>query len=143
MNVFMRRLCDVRTLLVSSVVLLSILAGQADAQQPVSRLRVYLDCQDCFQNYLRDEIDWVDYVRQREDADVHLLSSSATTGAGGREVVLRFVGVGRFEGTDRELRAISEVAEPEDLRRERVLQTVTVGLLGYLVQQGLPANIDV
>ena len=68
-------------------------------------------------------------------------TNSETTASGGREVVLRFVGVGRFEGVDRELRAVSEVAEPENLRRERVLQTVIVGLLGYLAQDGLPAGL--
>ena len=139
----MRGLCAARVAFIFLLATLSILAGEVAAQQPVTRLRVYLDCQDCFQNYLREEIDWVDYVRQREDADVHLLSTSSPTGAGGREVVLRFVGVGRFVGRDRELRAVSEVAEPEDLRRERVLQTVIVALLGYLAEQGLPANLDV
>ena len=73
------------------------------------RLRVYLDCFDCFQQYLRDEIDWVDFVRQPQDADVHLLSSSSDTGGGGEETILRFVGNGRFEGVDQDLRLVSVV----------------------------------
>jgi hypothetical protein len=44
-------------------------------------LRVFLDCSDCFAEYLRTEIRWVDFVRQREEADVHLLSRSSTTPA--------------------------------------------------------------
>ena len=108
-----------------------------------ARLRVFLDCGDCFQEYLRDEIEWVDFVRQREDADVHLLSSSNETGGGGREVLLRFVGVNRFQGVNHEHRALSVVADPEETRRRRVLQAVTVGLLDYLSHAGLPADLSV
>ena len=75
-------------------------AAEALAQPPPAppsqavRLRVYLDCGNtCFEEYLRDEIRFVDFVRQPQDADVHLLASSRETGGGGREVVLRFTAV--------------------------------------------------
>jgi hypothetical protein len=115
----------------------------APAQNPSQRLRVYLDCRDCFDDYLRDEIDWVDFVRQPQDADVHLLSSSQGTGGGGRETVLRFVGAGRFDGVDMELKALSLTGDTENVRRETILRTVGVGLLGYLARLGLPAGLDV
>lgn len=102
------------------------------------RLRVYLDCEQCFSDYLRGEIDWVDFVRQAQDADVHLLGSSRETGSGGREYVLRFVGVGRFQGNDKDLRAVSMTGDPEDIRRGGVLDAVTVGLLSYMAIDGLP-----
>lgn len=112
-------------------------AAQAPASAP-RRLRVYLDCEQCFSDYLRGEIDWVDFVRQPQDADVHLLASSRETGSGGREYVLRFVGGGRFQGNDKDLRAVSMTGDPEDLRRGGVLDAVTVGLLSYMAVDGLP-----
>jgi len=112
-------------------------AAQAASGAP-RRLRVYLDCQECFSEYLRSEINWVDFVRQPQDADVHLLASSRETGGGGREYALRFVGVGRFQGTDKDLRAVSMTGDPEDIRRTTVLDTVTVGLLAYMAIDGLP-----
>ena len=90
------------------------------SQDAAPRLRVFLDC-DCFEDYLRDQITWVDYVRQAQDADVHLLSTDRETGGGGRELVLRFVGRGRFADVSQDLRVVSQVAEPESLRREQVL----------------------
>jgi len=119
-------------------------AQEPSAPPPGSspRLRVYLDCSDCFDDYLRDEIDWVDFVRRPQDADVHLLSSDAGTASGGRELVLRFVGAGRFGGVNRELKAVSLVNEAESIRRDGVLRTVVVGLLGYLAQNGLPSGLD-
>jgi hypothetical protein len=122
---------------------LAVFAQESPVEQAASsRLRVYLDCSNCFDDYLRDEIDWVDFVRQPQDADVHLLSSDADTGSGGRELVLRFVGAGRLQGMDRELRVVSLVNEAESVRRESVLRTVIVGLLGYLAQDGLPSGLD-
>jgi hypothetical protein len=115
-------------------------AGQSTGR----RLRVYLDCDDdCFATFLRDEIAWVDFVRQPQDADVHVLASSNETGGGGREVVIRFVGGGRFSGVDEEYRALSLPAEPENTRRANVLRTVEVGLLNYLAREGLPAGLTV
>lgn len=115
-------------------------AGQSPAD--ARRLRVYLDCGDCFSEYLRDQIKWVDFVRQPQDAEVVLLSSSRETGGGGREYLLRFVGAGRFQGTNKELRAVSVTGDPEDVRRGGVLDAVTVGLLGYMAQDGLPQGFD-
>jgi hypothetical protein len=134
-------------LLIRALLSLSLVPPAAFAQSTAARsgqpLRVYLDCQDCFGEYLRTEIRWVDFVRQREEADVHLLSSSNETGGGGREVVLRFVGVNRFQGVDQELRAISLPGDTEDMRRRGILRAVSVGLLNYAAREGLPADINV
>lgn len=118
-------------------------AGQAAASGDVRRLRVYLDCFQCFADYLRDQINWVDFVRQPQDADVVLLSSTRGTGGGGTEYLLRFVGSGRFKGTDKELRAVSMTGDPEDVRRGGVLDAVMVGLLSYMAMDGLPEGFDV
>lgn len=113
-----------------------------DGDQMSSRLRVFLDC-NCFDDFLRDEIRWVDFVRQAQDADVHLLSSERKTGGGGRELVLRFVGQNRFDGVTTELRVTSEIAAPESEQRAQVLRTVAVGLLNYAARDGLPSGLDV
>jgi hypothetical protein len=127
----------------------AVVLAQAPAPAPpvappsAERLRVFLDCQDCFPEYLREEIRWANFVRDAADANVHILGQTQETGGGGREHVLRFVGAGNFQGVDRELRAITLAAETEDVRRRAVLRTVTIGLLGYLAQEGVPEGLDV
>jgi hypothetical protein len=106
------------------------------------RLRVFLDC-DCFPDYLRDEIRFVDFVRQAQDADVHILSRSSDTGGGGRETVLRLVGRGRFAGHDEELKAVALTGEPEATRRDQIRRTVEVGLAAFMAREGLPANVAI
>jgi hypothetical protein len=120
-------------------------SGQEDAADPSDsprRLRVYLDC-DCFESYLRDEIDFVDFTRQPEDADVQLLSTTSDTAGGGREVVLRFVGRRSYSGDDRQHRVVSVAGETEATRRALVLQSVSVALLDYAMRDGRPPGVDV
>ena len=114
-----------------------------DSSSP-GRVRVYLDCAgQCFAEYLRDEIGFVDFVQEPQDADVHVLANSQGTGGGGREVVLRFVGRGRFAGHDHDRRAVTLVGDTENTRREVVLRTAIVGLLDYVTHDGLPPGVDV
>lgn len=117
-------------------------AQSATAPVASGRLRVYIESCDCFQDYLRTEIRWVDFVRIQQDADVQILATSTTTGAGGVETVLRFVGQGRFRGVDHELRAVTPPGEPEDVRRRDVLRAVLVGLLGLAARNGLPDDVN-
>ena len=116
--------------------------GDVEAQTPAGRLRVFLDC-DCFQDYLRDEIKFVDFVHQAQDADVHILSNTSDTGGGGRETVLRFVGRGRFDGHNQEFKAISMSGDAESTRRDQIKRTVEVGLAAFLAREGLPANVGI
>lgn len=49
------------------------------------RLRVFADCQayGCDFDYFRTEIPFVDYVRNRQDASIHILVTADGTGGGG------------------------------------------------------------
>ena len=124
-------------------------AGQ-EAAGAAERTRVYLDCSGggeesdrCFSSYLRERIQFVDFVRQPQDADVLVIPTSQETGGGGREVVLRFVGQNRSAGHDHELRAVSGPADTENTRREILLRTVVVGLLDYVAEDGIPPGVNV
>ena len=114
-------------------------------QAATGRVRVFLDCGACFETFLRDEIEWVDFVRQQQDADVHILGTSTSTGGGGQEVALRFIGRGRFQGSDLELKSVSPAGDTDDQRRTRILRTISIGLLTYVERggQGDAVKIDV
>lgn len=103
-------------------------------------LRIFLDCGRCDEDYLRTEIDFVDYVRDRQVADVHVLITTQQTGGGGTEYAMRFVGQGSFAGVDEELRYASSTTDSEDQERRGMAQVLQAGLVRYasrtpLVQQ--------
>ena len=64
---------------------------------PTGRTRpnVFFDCSgpNCDLQYYRTEINWVSWVNDHEVADVHVIMGSISTGAGGREYQLDFLGV--------------------------------------------------
>ena len=106
---------------------------------------MFLDCPDsgCHSDYLRDQITFVDYVRDRGDADVHVLITRADTGARGREHTLSFIGLGRFASTERVLTAISSATESEERIRQGLATALRIGLLNYVAAAGVPEGLDV
>jgi hypothetical protein len=101
------------------------------------RVRVFLDCGACDFDYLRQEIQFVDYVRDRADADVHVLTTTQGTGGGGTEYVFKFIGLGRFAGMDDELRYSSLQTSTRDERREGYTRILKLGLVRYVAATGI------
>ena len=125
--------------------LLLLLPLAAPAQTPdstASRLTVFLDCQRCDEDYLRTEIDFVDYVRQRQAADIHVLVTTQGTGAGGTEYAMRFVGQGPFAGVDEELRFAAGPNDSEDQRREGMARVLRAGFVRYASRTPLVQRLD-
>lgn len=117
--------------------------SQAPAQAPAAaRLRVFLDC-ECFGEFIRNEVTFVDFVRQRESADVHVLGQSLETGGSGREYNLRFVGLGRLDGFNLDLRAVTAASDTEDMRRRAVRSVMTSGLLVYVAKAEIPGQMAI
>jgi hypothetical protein len=120
------------------VLLLGVLtAGSASAQEseqdPLSgALRIFLDCRACDFDYLRREVSYVDYVRDRKDAEVHVLVTTRGTGGGGTEYTFQFIGLGRFAGVDDELRVTAQQTDTGDERRRIYTRVLQLGLIRYL-----------
>lgn len=121
--------------------------GQPAPASPAAaagRLQVFLDCgRNCFADYLREETTFVDFVRDRSQADVHVIITDTGTGSGGREHVLAFIGEGRRNGQDHSLKAVTATGDPEDVRRRQLLTTLRIGLLQYLALEGAPPQLQV
>ena len=59
--------------------------------------RVFLDCDGCDFDFVRREIDFVHYVRDRKQADIHILVTDQNTASGGEAYNLNFIGLKQFE----------------------------------------------
>lgn len=105
-------------------------AGQDDGSQ-AEPLRVFLDCNSCDFDYLRREIGFVSYVRERKEADVHILVTTQPTG-GGTEYVFTFIGLGRFENIDDELKYLARQTQTADERRRGYSELLKLGLVRYV-----------
>ncbi len=111
---------------------------------PASQLlRIFLDCNECDTEYLRQNVLFVDYVRDRTVADVHLLVTTQGTGGGGREWTLKFIGVGRFAGQDRTLTFTTPQTATSDDRRKEFARVFKLGSVGYAADTPAAPKLDV
>jgi hypothetical protein len=115
-------------------------------QNPPARhdlVRVFLDCNDCDESYLKKEVTFIDYVRHREDADVHLLVTIQETGGGGAQWTLKFIGLGRHQGADQTLTYNSpQTATPDEIRAG-FAEIFKLGLVRYAAQSAIADRLQV
>jgi len=117
------------------------------AQQPAGpseAIRVFLDCQRarCDQEHFRREVNFVNHVRDRRDAQVHVLITSQETG-GGTEYTFLFIGLQEFAGREDTLRFVTSDTDTEDERREGQTQTLKLGLMTYVVGSPVARDISI
>ena len=107
-------------------------------------LRVFLDCRArCDFDYLRTEIAFINYVRDRKDAELHVLVTTVRTGGGGSEYTLTFIGLERFEGQDDSLTYVSGPTDTDDQERRGFTQMLKLGLMRYVARTPLAPEIQI
>jgi hypothetical protein len=111
--------------------------------QPEAALRVFLDCGRCDFDFLRTEITFVNYVRDRKQAQVHVLVTTQATGSGGTEWVLKFLGLERFAGIDQTLTFTTPQTATDDDERRAFARTFTLGLVRYVAETPLADRLDI
>ena len=105
-------------------------------------LTVFLDCDRCDFSYIRREITFVNYVRDRTQAQVHLLITMERSGAG-RAFTLNFIGREAFAGVVDTLRYTSSNTDTDDERREGLAQVIKLGLVRYVARTPLANQLAI
>jgi len=122
-------------------------AASPDDEKTISRdeaPNVFLDCNaSCDRTYIRTEITFVNYVRDREASDVHVLITAQRTGSGSREFELDFIGRNQFEGLDQELFFIAQQVNTPDETRAGLTRILKIGLVAYVAQTPLAEQLAV
>jgi hypothetical protein len=134
------------------VLILAFSATAASAQHPAESasfhsqtapLRVYLDCTNCNFDYIRQEIGFVDYVRERQDGQVHILVTQQGTPGGGRQYVMNFIGTREFAGISDTLRFTSPQTDTEELRRRGLARVMKMGLMRFVASTPMAEGIQI
>ncbi len=117
--------------------------AQASTPAQTGVLRVFLDCDYCDETFIRSEITFVDYVRDRTVADVHILATRQSTGGGGSEFTFKFIGLGRFVGSDQTLRHIAPSTSTSDERRRGIAEVLKRGLVRFVAETPLAPRLKI
>jgi hypothetical protein len=114
---------------------------------PDSLLRVFFDCPGfaagCDFDFLRTEIQFVDWVRNREDASVHVLVTTQTTGGLGQDYTITFIGRRDFIGRTDTLHYVANATTTSDDARHGLAQALKIGLLPFVAGTPLARLIDI
>lgn len=105
--------------------------------------KIFIDCGMCDIDYIRTEITFVNYVRDRKEADVHVLVTSLRTGAGGREYTIAFIGQNKFEGINDTQKCFTERTDTEDEIREGMVKALKMGLMSYVAKTPISSRIRI
>ncbi|MGH9371582.1 MAG: DUF481 domain-containing protein, partial [Vicinamibacterales bacterium] len=119
----------------------------AAAQQPApsdrtDAVRVFLDCPSCDSTYIRTEITFVSYVRDRKAADVHVLVTTQGTGGGGTQYSMKFIGLDRFKGVNNSLTYTAAQTATPDQRRRGLTSILKLGLVRYVTDSPLASRLS-
>lgn len=103
--------------------------------------KVFLDCRRCDRDFFRDEITYVNYVRDRKDADIHVLVTEQRTGSGGQEYTFAFLGLNEYVGLDNTLTYSSGPTDTGDEIRRGQIEVMKRGLFPYVVKTPIAEHI--
>ncbi len=117
----------------------------AFAQTVPRPFSIFIDCPDtyCDPDFYRTELAFVDHVRDRTAADVHVLVTSEGTGGGGQKYTLAFYGQRRFAGISDTLPVNTPQGTTEDEQRKTLARTMRTGLVRYLARTSDGARIAI
>ena len=99
-----------------------------------TRLALFLDCDFCDETFIRQEMSYLDHVRDREVANVHVLVTRERTGSGGETQTVDVIGLGIFEGMDFSTDFTTPADATEADERNGFLRTLKAALVPYLMR---------
>jgi len=108
--------------------------GQESAQQHDESvngaLKVFMDCR-CDMDYIRQQIPYVNYVRDVKEAEVYVLVTSQNAGSGGNRFTFNYQGLKQFAGLNDTLVYTSSPDMTSAEVRENQVDMLKAGLIRY------------
>jgi hypothetical protein len=109
-------------------------------------IRVFLDCQGrvrgCDRDFFLTEINFVNWMRDRFDADVQILVAGLTNGGGGTENTVTFIGRRSFEGMVDTLVVNTLPNDPDDKIRRDLARTFKLGLTRFVARSPIASRMQ-
>jgi hypothetical protein len=109
-------------------------------------IRVFLDCQGrvrgCDRDFIVTDVNFVNWMRDRFDADVQILVSGLTNGGGGTENTITFIGRRKLRGDGRYPGAQHAAERPGRPYPPRTARTFKLGLARYVARSPIATRVQ-
>ena len=110
-------------------------------EKETESLKLFIDC-NCERNYLRQEINFVNHVRDKTLANIELFIYDIANGSGGRTYKLDFKGKGDYQEIVNESSYDTNANMSSDDIRKGLLNAVKNGLLKYIINSDLAGKVE-
>ncbi len=108
-----------------------------------SAIKLYIDCEWCDVEHFKKEITLVNYVRDRKEADVHMIITEMNTGSGGTEYSLIFYGEGKYKQlSDTITFALPPNSTDEEERNAQIIN-IKKGLTPFILRSSMADKISI
>lgn len=94
-------------------------------------LKVFIDCDDCDMTYLKSNLNDIDYVRDPKQAQIYLLVTDQSTGSGGRNYEMQFIGYQDLKDISFKLNLNTDPTLTHAERRKELFDLIKSGLEPY------------
>ena len=124
----------------------SVFAQESRAENDTLRrkaVKVFLDCNICDMSYTRQEIQFINYVRDVHEAQVYILETEQSAGSGGTQYTYTFQGQSNFKGMNDTLTYTSSPDQTSPVIREKLTRLLKMGLMRYVARTPLINEIEI
>jgi hypothetical protein len=105
--------------------------------------KIFIDCESCDMNYTRQQIPYVNYVRDVKEAQVYVLVITQDAGSGGTRYTITFQGQERYLGMNDTLTYTSNPDETGTIIREKKTNLIKMGLMRFVARTPVFSEIEI
>ena len=111
--------------------------------QNSDKLSIFIDCQYCGQEFIKQNLTYVNYVRDTKEADVHLLFRTQSTASGGTENTIEFIGKDKFKQQSDTVIFMFDPNLTQDEQRRIRLKYIKAGLIPFLLKNNQLNDVEI
>ena len=112
-------------------------------EDTTEQLKIFLDCNVCDDDYMRQNLGNVQFVRDQDLSDVHLFFVTQRNASDGRSYDIDFIGKGEFESINYKLSFSTDSNMTRDDVRKRILEKLKLGLVRFWIAKGTLSEVKV
>lgn len=105
-------------------------------KEPNQNINVYINCSYCYQDFLKTEITFVNFVQDQFVADVNLMITTLSTGSSGEQFNIMFIGQKSFKGMNDTLVYTANGINTETEKREGIAHLIKLGMVRFMIKSG-------
>lgn len=106
-------------------------------------IRLFMDCSGCDMNYIREEMPYLNFVRDVREAQVYLLITRQGTGSGGTNYTLFYSGQQELAGMTDTLTYSANPDNTSSVTRSGLTNTISLGLMRYVARTPIKNSVQV